>query len=146
MKKLFGKDTDGPFSFPNERWMKNHMANEHRMKAVKEGGLLKDMDRIQSTRKPPNFYKKVPKVGIKQVSFKCADCSEISHNKNDLVEHMKNVHGKTIKFVSNQTIKKNLGVHNSATGNSDRQILNTKTLKVVGPPVSKVGKLKASLI
>ena len=39
--KLFGKDMNGPFSFPNERWMKNHMANEHRMKAVKEGGLLK---------------------------------------------------------------------------------------------------------
>ena len=38
---MFGKDTDGPFSFPNERWMKNHMANEHRMKAVKEGGLLR---------------------------------------------------------------------------------------------------------
>ena len=39
--KSIGKDTNGPFSFPNERWMKNHMANEHRMKAVKEGGLLK---------------------------------------------------------------------------------------------------------
>ena len=97
---------------------------------------------MQSTRKPPNFYKKPQKVGIKQVSFKCADCSEISHNKKDLVEHMKNEHGKTIKFVSNQTIKKNLGVHNSAIDESGRQILTTKTVKVVGPPVTKVGKLK----
>ena len=47
---------DWPLSFPNDRWMKSHMANEHRMKAVREGGLLKDMDRV---RKPPNFYKKV---------------------------------------------------------------------------------------
>ena len=99
---------------------------------------------MQSTRKPPNFYKKPPKVGIKQVSFKCADCSEISHNKKDLVEHMKNMHGKTIKFVSNQTIKKNLGEHNSAIDESGRQILTTKTVKVVGPPVTKVGKLKTS--
>ena len=106
------------------------------------------MDRIQSTRKPPNFYKK-PKVGIKQVSFKCADCSDISHNKKDLVEHMKNVHGKAIKFVSNQTIKKNLGVHNSEIDESGRQILTTKTMKVVGPPKvvgPKVGKLKTFLI
>ena len=49
---------------------------------------------------------------------------------------MKNVHGKTIKFVSNQTIKKKVGEHNSG-----RQVLETKTLKVVGPPVTKVGKL-----
>ena len=107
------------------------------------------MDRVQSTRKPPNFYKKPPKVGIKQVSFKCADCSEISHNKKDLVDHMKNMHGKTIKFVSNQTIKKNLGDHNSAIDNSGRQILTTKTMKVVGPPKvvgPRVGKLKTSLI
>ena len=110
---------------------------------------LKDMDRIQSTRKPPNFYKKPAKVGIKQVSFKCADCSEISHNKKDLVDHMKNMHGKTIKFVSNQTIKKNLEGHNSEIDNSGRQILTTKTMKVVGPPKvvgPRVGKLKTSLI
>ena len=72
---------------------------------------------------------------MKQISLKCPDCSEVFHNKNNLIEHMKDEHGKNIKFVSNQAALKTL----TKTPNKSNQASVIESVKTLIKPPNPSG-------